>query len=62
MLLMLFTHREEGFLFSGDEILQAAEGQLISANGVKETSFVTVRCTFTDEVHFDAFQVVTTSM
>lgn len=41
----IFAHppREEGFVFSGLEIMQAAMGQLEAADGVKETPFVTVR-------------------
>lgn len=41
----IFAHppREEGFVFSGLEVVQAAMGQLEAANGVKETPFVTVR-------------------
>lgn len=41
----IFAHppREEGFIFSGLEVMLAAMGQLEAADGVKETPFVTVR-------------------
>ena len=47
----IFAHppREEGFVFSGQEVMQAAMEQLEAAEGVKETPFVTVRVTLAEE-------------
>ena len=60
----IFAHpaREEGFIFSGNEIMTAAVEQLEAAQGVKETPFATVRVSLAVEegetvVHVDAFQV-----
>lgn len=57
----IFAHppREEHFLFSQDEVVMAAVGQLEEAQGLKETPFVTVRVSIDTEgqVHYDAFQV-----
>ncbi len=37
--------REEGFFFSGSEVLFAAEQQLEAAQGIEDTTFVTVKMT-----------------
>lgn len=55
----VFTHppgREEGFRFTGKELLRAAELQL---QGGEESPFVTVKVTATEDGHseFDAFQI-----
>lgn len=48
---MIFAHppREKGYQFSGYEILTAAELQLECAQGVKDTPFVTIKCTLNEE-------------
>ena len=48
-----------GFFLSGAEIISAAEQQLLSADGVKDTSFVTVRVTLDEDskVLVEGFQV-----
>mmetsp|Transcript_23524 Transcript_23524/g.48950 ORF Transcript_23524/g.48950 Transcript_23524/m.48950 type:complete len:459 (+) Transcript_23524:199-1575(+) len=55
----IFGHppREDGFIFSGEEILTAAELQLEDAGGVGDTSFMTIKCTCNEEGNatFDAF-------
>lgn len=58
----IFAHppREEGFLFSGNEVMTAAEFQLEAANGVEETNFVTVKLTLNEDgdTQVDAYQVM----
>jgi len=51
--------REEGFQFNCDEVIMAGELQLEAAQGVEDTSFVTVKATVDSEgkAVFDAFQV-----
>jgi len=51
--------RETGFQLSGIEVLTAAELQLICADGIEDTPFVTVKVTLNEklEVHIDGFQV-----
>jgi len=55
----IFGHppREEGFIFSGEEILTAAELQLEAADGVEDTTFVTVKVTVDSDgqAEFNAF-------
>ncbi|GMH97935.1 hypothetical protein TrST_g4432 [Triparma strigata] len=55
----IFGHppREEGFIFSGEEVLTAAELQLEAADGVEDTTFVTVKVTVDAEgkAEFNAF-------
>ena len=48
----IFGHppREDGYIFSGDEVLTAAELQLEDAGGVEDTSFVTIKCTCDEQV------------
>ena len=58
----IFAHplREEKFNFSGREVIEAAEQQLIAAGGVKDTPFVTVKVTLdpkTNKPFADAFQI-----
>jgi len=58
----IFAHplREEKFNFSGAEIVEAAEQQLIAAQGVNDTPFVTVKVTIdpkTNKPFADAFQI-----
>jgi len=57
----IFAHppREEGFFFSGNEVLTAAELQLEAAGGVEETPFVTVKVTLNaeGETQVEAYQV-----
>lgn len=57
----IFAHppREEGFQFSSAEVIMAADLQLIAAQGVSETPFVTVKVTANPDgtAHFDAFQM-----
>jgi len=57
----IFGHppREKGFQLSSAEIIMAAELQIESADGAKETPFVTVKVTAGDDgnVSFEAFQV-----
>lgn len=57
----IFAHppREDGFLFSGAEILQAAQFQLEAADGVHETAFVSVKVYVNEqgEANFEAYQV-----
>lgn len=57
----IFAHppREEGFVFSGAEVIQAAELQLEAADGVARTPFVTVKVTVNQqaEANFEAYQV-----
>lgn len=57
----IFAHppREKGFLFSGNEVVTAAELQLEAANGVNPTNFVTVKLTLDEEgnTQVDAYQV-----
>jgi nuclear protein localization family protein 4 len=57
----IFAHppREDGFIFSGLEVITAAELQLEVAGGVNPTNFVTAKVTLdaTGSTHVDAFQV-----
>eukprot|EP01039_Chlorochromonas_danica_P006049 gene6049-6662_t len=58
----VFSHppREKSFHFSGPEVLFTAEQQLEAAQGVEETSFVTVKLTLdpeTEKTIVEAFQV-----
>ena len=57
----IFAHppREEGFHFSGNEVITAAELQLEAANGVEATNFVTVKLTLDAEgnTNVNAYQV-----
>ena len=57
----IFAHptREKGFFFSGAEVIEAAEQQLLSAGKIEESPFVTIKCTVNaDNVYeTDAFQV-----
>lgn len=58
----IFAHplREKGFHFSNLEILEAAEQQLIAAEGVNETPFITMKVTLnpeTNELLAEAWQV-----
>jgi len=62
----IFAHppREDGFMFSGQEVIFAAMQQLEAADGVEKTPFVTVRCHMNEEGHgeFDAYQVTMQGM
>ena len=51
--------REDGFVFSGEEAIQAAMEQLEAADGVAETPYVSVRVTVNEkgEANFEAYQV-----
>lgn len=57
----IFAHppREKGFFFSGTELMFAAEQQLESAQGINDTSFVTVSVTVNEEglTDISAYQV-----
>jgi len=57
----IFGHppREDGFVLNASEIIMAAEMQLEAADGVRETPFVTVKVTTSDDgnVSVEAFQV-----
>lgn len=57
----IFAHspREEGFVFSGAEIIKTAEYQLEAADGVEKTPFVTVKVTVDQngQSNFEAYQV-----
>mmetsp|Transcript_12717 Transcript_12717/g.26720 ORF Transcript_12717/g.26720 Transcript_12717/m.26720 type:complete len:446 (-) Transcript_12717:155-1492(-) len=58
----IFAHppREEGFMFSAEEVMFAAMEQLEAAQGVDKTPFVTIRCTVDPEdgnASVDPFQV-----
>jgi hypothetical protein len=58
----IYAHppREKGFCFSGTEIIEAAEQQVLAAGGVKDTPFVTVRCSIdpeTNQVFMEPHQV-----
>lgn len=48
----IFGHppREEGFVFNSEEVIMAAEMQLVDADGLTDTNFVTVKCTVNEEV------------
>ncbi|KAH8098209.1 hypothetical protein JL720_1141 [Aureococcus anophagefferens] len=50
--------REDGFVFSGEEAIQAAMEQLEAADGVAETPYVSVRVTVNEkgEANFEAYQ------
>ena len=58
----VFAHplREDKFNFSGAEVIEAAEQQLIAAGGIDDTPFVTVKVTLdpaTGQPFADAFQI-----
>jgi len=57
----VFAHptRESGFFFSGAEVIEAAEQQLLAAGDIVETPFVTVKCTLNtkNETEVEGFQI-----
>jgi len=63
----IFAHptREKGFQFSGPEIIAAAEQQLIAAQGIEDTPFITLKAYFDIELNqptVEAYQVTKQTM
>ncbi len=56
---MAHPPREEGFQFTGQEVITAAELQLESVGGIEDTAFVTVMVSLTKDnaVTVEGFQV-----